>query len=200
MAKEENTPTRIETIINNLKNDKWISYIILAGLIIISLGKVTESAETILRSAGIIKSYDVNQATNRGKFSSAFLENGFNRIFWMESYVGRIKRNAPAIDQEQAWQKYFESNEKWNSNLMNYYLGLQEYYPKSGKMEKVQQRIQPKFIRAHNIMLVLRYGRDTVSANKLTLYEDSILNITKDVRPDFYFIMDTGIKDPRMNR
>ena len=193
MTDKATKETRVDTLIKFFQNNKFTSTLILFGIIIIGFGKVADSSDSILRKIGIIKSYNVNQSTNRGRFSSALLENAWNRMFWMRAYTERIRLNATPDEKKLAWQKYIDASEKWSSNIMNYYLGLDEYYPNSGKRIILENTIQPKFIKVAHMITALKYSLDTLPKDIAISKIDSIQSLVNDVNPDFYFLIDQPI-------
>jgi hypothetical protein len=193
MSDDTRKQTRVDILVRFFQNNKLTASLILLGILIIALAKVTESGDSILRRLGVVKTYNIDQATNRGKFSSTLLENAWNRMFWMRVYTERIKRNATLEEQKQAWQKYIDATEKWSSNIMNYYLGLEEYYPNSGKREILEGTIQPQFIRVGQMIAALKYAVDSSSREVLISKSDSIQSMVNDLNPDFYFLIDQPI-------
>ena len=194
--------TRVDILLRFFQNNKFTSSLILLGILIIALAKVTESGDNILRKLGIVKSYDIDKATIRGKFSSDLLENINNRLFWVDSYTGRVRLRAATQEQDQAWQKYIEANEKWNSNLINYYLGLDEYYPNSGKRGTLEGIIQEDLRSIHSSLIDLRYNsgdlnyskiltqKDSIDWSRILLKLDSINAKINDIRPKIYSFID----------
>ena len=84
---------------------------------------------------------------------------------------------------------------------MNYYLGLDEYYPNSGKRNILQGTIQPKFIQIGNMIRSLKFRPDTLSSESIIQRVDSIQEIVSDVNADFYFLIDEKDKmQPITNR
>ena len=193
MKDKSQNETRVDILIRFFQNNRLTSFLILLGIIIIAFAKVTESGDTILRNLGVVKSYNVDQSTDRGKFSTTLIENAWNRMFWMRAYTERVRLNASTEEQKQAWQKYIDATERWSSNIMNYYLGLEEYYPKSGKREILEKTIQPQFIKAGAMIVKLKYAVDTLPQDIKISKIDSIQNIVGNVNPDFYFLIDQPI-------
>ena len=139
---------------------------------------------------GVVKTYDIDQATNRGKFSSELIENAWNRMFWMRVYTERIRMDTSIEEQTQAWQKYIDASEKWSSNIMNYYLGLEDYYPNTDKRKILEYRLQPKFIKTAQMIARLKYSIDVASRESQISKVDSIQNIVNDLNYEFYFLID----------
>jgi len=193
MAHKTNTETRVDVLIRFFQNNKLTASIIFLGIFIIAFAKVTESGNSVLRTFGIVKSYNIDQATNRGKFSAALLENAWNRMFWMRVYTERIKLNSNSEEQKIAYQKYIDATEKWSSNIMNYYLGLEEYYPKTDKRIILEGTIQPKFREAAKMIQALKYSADTLQLESKIFKVDSIQNIVDNINTDFYFLIDQQI-------
>jgi hypothetical protein len=189
------TETRVDVLIRFFQNNKLTASLILFGILIIALAKVTESGDSILRKLGIVKSYNIDQATNRGKFSSILLENAWNRMFWMRVYTERIRLNASTEDQKVAYEKYINATEKWSSNIMNYYLGLEEYYPNTDKRKILEGTIQPKFREAAKMIQILKYSNDMLLMDKKIMKVDSIQSIVDDVNMDFYFLIDQPVNN-----
>jgi hypothetical protein len=42
----------------------------------------------------------------------------YRRIFWANSFVGRVARNAPQRDRDLAWDRYMDSVENWSASLV----------------------------------------------------------------------------------
>lgn len=190
MGDKPQKETRVDVLLQFFHDNKFTAALIVTGLIVIGVAEVVESGDSVLRKIGLVKSYDVNQATNRGKFSSTLLENGWNRMFWMRAYTERIKLNASAEEQQDAYEKYIEASEKWSSNIMNYYLGLEEYYPSSNKRQILEGTIQLKFIEAAEVIRSLKFASDTLSARDKIIKIDLVQSIVSDINNDFYFLID----------
>ncbi|MCF6404816.1 hypothetical protein L3C95_18095 [Chitinophaga filiformis] len=194
MVDKPTKETRVDIIIRFFQNNKLTASMISLGIIIITTAQVIQSGDSILRTFGLRKYYDVNVATNRGRFSNILLENAWNRMFWMRSYTERVRLNAPSDEQRQAYQKYIDATEKWSSNIMNYYLGLEEYYPNTNKRELLESTIQPQFIRAGQMITGLKYGIDTMSKENIIAKVDTIQNLVNSLNPDFYFLIDQPVR------
>jgi hypothetical protein len=190
MGVNQDNNTKVDILIRFFKNNKFTSVLIFVCLIIIGLRQVTESGDSILRTLGFAKKYNVDQATNRGKFSSSLLENAWNRMFWMRAYTERIRLNASKEELNNAYQKYIDASEKWSSNIMNYYLGLEEYYPNSEKRNILQDKIQPNFISVGKLISDLKYSLDTMPRERIINRIDSIQQQVNDINVDFYFLID----------
>jgi hypothetical protein len=182
--------TRVDALVRFFQNNKFTSVFILMGIIIIALSKVTESGDNILRTLGIIKTYSVNQESGRGKFSSQLCENSWNRMFWMRNVMFSIQRSKNKQEIGYAWQKYVDATEKYNSNLMNYYLGLDEYYPKTNKRQILEDTINPKFSQAALLLNELKCRYDTLQVGNKNLIIKKALNLIDEVNADFYILMD----------
>lgn len=190
MADKTIKETRVDILIRFFQNNKLTAILILLGIIIMAVAQVAQSGDSILRTFGLRKSYDVNVATNRGKFSNTLLENAWNRMFWIRAYTERVRLNTSPDEQKQAYQKYIDATEKWSSNIMNYYLGLEEYYPNTNKRELLEGTIQPQFIKAGQMIANLKYGIDTMSKESIIANVDAIQNLINSLNPDFYFLID----------
>jgi len=136
---------RVDKLIKILRNGWLTAPIVVVGIFLISFGKVTDAVDHSLRELGLIHSYDVNLDTERGRFSSELIRNAWNRLFWTRTYNDRHLHNAPTEEQDKAWNKYIDALETWNSNLMNYYIGLDKYYKGSNKrdtLKVIQQKLR----------------------------------------------------------
>ena len=181
---------RVDKFILFFQNNKLSASIIVIGLFLIGFNTVTESGENTLRRLGLIKTFNTSTETSRGQFSSLLLENAWNRMFWMRVYTERVRLKAEIIEQQTAYQKYIDASETWSSRLMNYYLGLDEYYSGSNKRKILQEIIQPKFIQIGNLIRELKYRSDTISESMVIVKVDSIQNLVDDVNVDFYYLID----------
>ncbi|WP_149242838.1 hypothetical protein [Dyadobacter sp. 32] len=193
MVDKSQNETRVDILLGIFQNNKLTAILILVGIVVITFAKVTESGDSILRTFGIIKSYNVDQATDRGKFSSQLIENAWNRMFWMRVYTERIRLNANSDDQNVAYQKYIDATEKWSSNIMNYYLGLEQYYPKTDKRNLLEGTIQPEFIEAAKMIQTLKLSADTLKFEIKIIKVDSIQYIVDNINRDFYLLIDQSV-------
>lgn len=160
MAKKDDgseSKTKVDLLLAILQNNRFSALIIVFCIIFIGFSKVIESGNQIMRSLGIIQTYDVNQASERGRFSWELTEIAWNRLFWMRSYYQCVRLHATATEQAEAWQKLMDGTEKWSSNLVNYYIGLDTYYPGSHKRDTLENRIQPIFASVADDLLKLKY-------------------------------------------
>jgi hypothetical protein len=148
----------VDVLLNFFKNNVFTSVIIVVGLLLVSFAQVTESSNQLLRTFGLIHTYDVGQESARGRFSSALVETAWNRLFWMRNYAEKVKRRAPIQEQDKSWDKFMSATEKWSSNIMNYYIGLDEYYKDGKKRRNLEYTIQPMINRATALMVNLRYS------------------------------------------
>lgn len=194
MTTEKSKESRVDSIIGIFQNNKYSSTLILIGIIIISFSKVVDSGDSIARKLGLIKTYNVDASTNRGQFSSQLVKNGWNRMYWIRSYTERIRLKAKEEDLEKAWDKYMDATEVWSSNIMNYYLGLEEYYPDNSKRVQLQYDIQPLFIKVHKIMVTLRYKSDSLSNEEIVNNINSAQKIVDDINPKFCLLVDQPLK------
>jgi len=177
MTNSKKEGTRVDFLLAFFQNNKFTSVIIVLCLALIGLGKVTESGDQLLRSLGWNKPYDVNQVTERGRFSWELIETAWNRLFWMRNYTERIRRKAPAADTELSWQKLMLASEKWNTEVMNYYIGLDTFYPDSHKRDTLENHIQPSINSTMKLIVELRYSLKSDSVdlkNKIKEIQDSI--------------------------
>ena len=193
-----NDETRVDSELRYFKNNRFIAGLILIGLVIMGLSKVVESGDSILRILGIEKSYSVDMSTDRGKFSASLAENAWSRMFWMRAYIKRARINATQQEQNMAWQKNMEATEKWSSNIMNYYLGLEEYYPKTKKRIDLEDTIQPKFDRAGRMVSEIKFTLDTADRTRFIPQLDSMCiranNLIDTINTDLYSLVDYSIK------
>jgi hypothetical protein len=158
MSGTEKEGTRVDFLLRFFQNNKISAVVIVLCLALIGLSKVVDSSNQLLRWCGIVETYDVNQVTARGRFSWELTETAWNRLFWMRNYTERIRRNAPTEDQAVSWQKLMQATEKWSTELMNYYIGLDTYYPESRKREILENQIQPSINAVMTNIVNLRYA------------------------------------------
>jgi hypothetical protein len=157
MPTSKKDPTQVDALIRFFQNNTISAVLIFLCLVLIGFSKVTESGNQILRTFGVVKEYDVNQATERGKFSAQLIENIWNRMFWMRNYAERVRRKSPLEEQEKSWQKLTDATEKWSSCLMNYYIGLDEYYPDGKKRQILEEKIQHMISSSAKLCVNLKY-------------------------------------------
>lgn len=150
--------------------------------------KISEAGENVLRRFRWIDTFDVSNG-KRGSFSAGLLENAWNRMFWMRVYSERVKLKASDSDKNLAWDKYITSSETWSSGIMNYYLGLEEYYPDSNKRAVLQETIQPKFLNIARKLAFLKYNEQHVSDSTRTALVKEIQTLVDNVNEDFYFLI-----------
>ena len=186
--------TKTDRLLKLLKNSKTIAIFIIVSSVIIGFDKFSISIDSILRTWGVKKTYVVNQDSDRGKFSSNLLENAWNRMFWMKTYTERIRLRATKEEQIEAWQKYIDATEKWSSNIMNYYLGLEQYYPDSQKRDLLEDTIQPKLIAIGVRIRQLRFPIDSLTKDEIVKKIDTIQLKVDSVNNDFYFLIDQPLK------
>ncbi len=181
MPNNQKEGTRVDILLAFFQNNKFTSVIIVMCLALIGLTKVTEAGDQLLRKCGIIKTYEVDQITERGRFSWEFTETAWNRLFWMRNYTERIRRNAPEEDKAISWQKLMQATEKWSTELMNYYIGLDTYYPKSDKRYILENKIQPSISTAMALIVNLKYDLKKLDSagvqNRVKQIQDSIENV-----------------------
>lgn len=177
----EKKATRVDLLITFFKNNPFTAIIIVFCLALIGFSNATESGEKLLRSFGIIKKYDVNLATERGRFSWDLIESAWNRMFWMRNYTERVRKRASADDQAKSWQKLMDATEKWSTELMNYYIGLDTYYQDSHKRDTLEVRIVPSINSAMQQIVDLRYTLSSLDSleveNRVKKIQDSISEI-----------------------
>lgn len=192
--------TKTDKILKWVKNNIIIAIAIVFCITILATEKVISAVDTIARVTGLRKSYDVTENTERGRFSSALLENAWNRMFWMRVYTERVRVGAPKEEQLRAWQKYIDATEKWSSNIMNYLLGLEQYYPGSDKRSFLEDTIQPKLIEIGQMIRALKYPVDSISHNIVGPKIDSIQGKVDDVNNDFYSLIDQPNNPSKRNQ
>lgn len=193
-AQKDTKDTKTDRAMRLLKNNKMVATLIVVVTIIIGFDKLSGSIDNILRTLGIKRTYVVDQDSDRGKFSSNLLENAWNRMFWMRVYAERVKVGATKEEQLAAWQKYVDATEKWSSNIMNYYLGLEQYYPNSGKRDLLEDTIQPQFINIATEIRQLRFNKVPILDSEALKKIDTIQWNIDSVNNDFYFLIDQPMK------
>ncbi len=194
MANINNDTNRVDSIVKFFKNNKFSATIIVFGLFLIGFNQVADSGESILRRLGFIKTFNISTETGRGQFSAQLLENAWNRMFWMRAYSERVRLKADKTEQLIAYQKYIDATETWSSRIMNYYLGLDEYYSDSNKRQILERTIQPKFKQIGTLIRDLKFRSDTISDLSVTIKVDSIQKFVDNVNVDFYFLIDEKYK------
>ena len=95
----------------------------------------------------------------KSEFSRRVTQEAWDRMFWMRSYLARVKRGAAPIDQETAWNKYADSSAQWNRDLMVNFEALEEYYPNSGKGAQFLGEIQHDFKYSGDYLADIRYSK-----------------------------------------
>ncbi|OUJ69950.1 hypothetical protein [Hymenobacter crusticola] len=190
MGTDKEEKTKVDDILQFFRNTKVTAVLIVVGLFLVGFNQVTEALENSLRRLGIIKTFNTSVETNRGQFSAKFVENAWNRMFWMRAYTEWVKIKIPESEQLMAYNKYITASEIWSSQLMNYYLWFDEYYPGSGKRELLQETIQPKLVGIGRAIRRLRFNSSSISDSLIIARVDSIQNLVNDVNNDFYLIVD----------
>jgi hypothetical protein len=154
MAKSD---TRADITLNFLRNNWFSSIIIVLSTTLVGFSKVADAVDDITHYFHWGDHYDVDESTERGRFSAELLQTAEYRLFWMQAYCSSVKEMATAADQTIAWNKYQDANGKWNANLVSYFLGLDKYYPKTKKREMLEDSIQPKFHDTNELMEKIHY-------------------------------------------
>ena len=96
-------------------------------------------------------------------------------------------------DLDYAWHRYAEAEEQWNADYMNNLLGLDEYYPHTGKRGELEGTIQRQFKDMSPLLRDIRYGAETDDATrkKELMALDSMI---QNLYGDLYFF-ETGLKE-----
>jgi hypothetical protein len=170
MEEDSKPDTMIDKLVKVLYNNRFSVAIILIGVTIVALSKVTDAYRTIVDDLGLQKEYTLDQETERGKMSLQLIQKAENMLFWMNSYTGRIRHQAPKMEIESSWKKYHEALEVWNTNLPYFLIQLKDHYPRTSKSEYLETVIQPKFANTHKLLINLRYHSGSV-------FFDSMRNI-----------------------
>ncbi|MGQ7856595.1 hypothetical protein ACUN24_20350 [Pedobacter sp. WC2501] len=181
---------QVDILIGFLQNNKFTGAIIFLGIILIAFAKVTESGDQLMRTFGLIKTYEVGQESPRGRFSAALIENAWNRIFWMRNYTRKVELGATKDEQAKSWDKLIQATEGWSSNLMNYYIGLDEYYPDGVKRKLLENVIQPKFEESTSMIVDIKYNMDSLNQAELGERITKVKNSVDLLNSELYHLVD----------
>jgi hypothetical protein len=99
------------------------------------------------------------QDTTRGTFSRQLMQDAWNRLFWMRRYASSVENQLPLQSQDSAWQKYVESLERWNTNLMVNIVMLRQYYDDQ-RARRFEDVIQVEFLSAHDCITKIRFQQE----------------------------------------
>jgi hypothetical protein len=110
------------------------------------------------------------QDTTRGTLSRQLMQDGWNRLFWMRRYVSSVEYELPVDSQNQNWQKYLNSLERWNTNLMVNIVMLRQYYDNS-RARRFEDDIQNQFLFVHDCITKVRFRDEYEKKNDASCVE-----------------------------
>ncbi len=91
MANEKDN-TNDDITLNFLRINWFSSLMILIGTTLIGFSKVADAVDDITHYFHWGDHYDVDESTERGKFSTDLLQTAEYRLFWMEAYCSSVKK------------------------------------------------------------------------------------------------------------
>jgi hypothetical protein len=153
--------TRVDRLKRSAFDHPLVAIIIIATASIIAAGQLADAYNTLLVSTGLKSdALDLASQSTRGEFSRQLTDVAWRRLYWSNSYTGRIKRNAPSSDIDESWRQYSLTMADWNAQLVTMRRFFEEYY--SARHGEAFNSIHTQFTAIHADLVFLRY-EDTVS-------------------------------------
>jgi hypothetical protein len=119
----------------------------------------------------IRNSYQTRQA--KAAFSLRVVQLSWNQLFWTRVYVNRTNLNLPKPELDYAWNKYIDSLEQWNTELMGNIQLLEKYYDSSTRAE-FETEIQPALTEINNLLIDLRYSDEKPTIDEINKKVDAV--------------------------
>ena len=116
-------------------------------------------------------SYQTRQA--KAAFSLRVVQLSWNQLFWIRVYVNRTNLNLSKSELDYAWNKYIDSLEQWNTELMGNIQLFEKYYDISTRTE-FETEIQPALAEINNMLIDLRYSDEKPTIDEINEKVDSV--------------------------
>ncbi|HEX9939933.1 MAG TPA: hypothetical protein VGB15_22555 [Longimicrobium sp.] len=163
------------TRLDRLKSAAYNHPVMVALLIVLAtiaaMGEFADRWNSLLVGVGVRPDVlDVAADDAKGAFSRRLTELAWRRLYWSNTFTGRVKRNAPPGDSDEAWRQYSETVADWSAELVNMQGFLDEHY--GVERSKIFQRVHSQFQAIHLETVKLRYESAAVdSAGRANMAE-----------------------------
>lgn len=148
--------THLDRIKRSAFNHPVIAVLIIAATSIVGAGQIAVAWDDLMVAIGRKPdALDLAAGTAKGEFSRRLTENGWRRLFWSNTYTGRVIRNAPSSDVDEAWRQYSFTVADWNAELVSMRHFLSEHH--TPERREVFEGINNRFRRVHRFAVELRY-------------------------------------------
>lgn len=153
--------TRVDRLKRSAFDHPLIAVIIIATASIIAAAQLADAYNTLLVSTGLKSdALELASQSTQGEFSRQLTDVAWRRIYWSNSYTGRIKRGAPSSDIDESWRQYTLTVADWNAQLVTMRRFFDEYY--SSRHGDAFNNIHTQFKNIHKNLVIFRY-EDTIS-------------------------------------
>jgi len=154
-------PTRVDRIKTAAFNRPIVALLFVIGSTLLFSKAILEAGVEMLELFGIRQSRELLLArdNDRGVLLREVNQLCYRRIFWANSFVGRVARNAPQRDRDLAWDRYMDSVENWSASLVINQAQLEALFSAT-KRQEFTDDIDSKFKETHAELLAIRYPAD----------------------------------------
>jgi hypothetical protein len=134
-----------------------VALVIVVSTTVVGTSQLVDSADALAVRLGIRPgALALAGSDARGSYSRSLTHSAYIRLFWANSFVGRLARKGRPADVDLAWNEYMATVANWSAELVNNRTRLTEFY---GEKKRIafDECVDVPLKTLHASLLAIRY-------------------------------------------